>query len=464
MRVALAIDDVSESKRLKLLAATAALIAVNALVQWRTHSVALGTLYLFPILIAGYYLSRWPIVGVALFCALLREAVSPGAWDANAITRLTLVSATYLGAGFFVSELARVRRLALEQSRLRQDAEEQMRILIESSPIAILVLNMQEEVLLANEAAHRMLGFDAGTLAGQSIGSLLPAVAAVPRAAGAKRFFRASMECTGRTRQGEVFLAQVWFSTYETTSGMRLAAVVRDGSEELRDREDLALHSSVVTSRILVGAVSHEVRNLCAAARAAYINLGRHTELAEDKDYRALGTLVAGLEVLAASELRLATDQPLAAIDLRTVLDELRIVIEPPFRAAGVQVSWQVAPDLPRVQADHHHLLQVFLNICQNSRRALRKCEIRQLTIAANREDNWVRVHLRDSGPGVPVPDRLFQPFQQGAASHGLGLYISRAMIRSCGGDLRYEPDHAGSCFVVQLAPEEVPEEVMVSA
>ena len=106
MRVALAIDDVSESKRVKLLAATAALIAVNALVQWRTHSTAFGTLYLFPILIAGYYLSRWRIVCVALFCALLREAVSPGAWDANAITRLTLVSATYLGAGFFVSELA----------------------------------------------------------------------------------------------------------------------------------------------------------------------------------------------------------------------------------------------------------------------------------------------------------------------------------------------------------------------
>jgi two-component system sensor kinase FixL len=446
--------DGLESKRLKVLAATALLIGANAVLEWRLeHKLTLDVTYLFPILIVGYYLSRWKILLVAALCSVLREALSPGAWETDAAVRILLVLGAYFGAGLFVSELSRTRRLAMEQSRLRQEAEEQMRVLIESSPVAILDLDMRERVVLANEAAHRLLGYEPGALPGESIAEYLPALAAVPRSQGAKRFFRANMECTGRRRNGEVFLAQIWFSTYQTASGPRLAAMVRDASEELRDREDLAMHASLTTSRILVGAVSHEVRNLCAAARAAYINLGRHAELAEDRDYRALGTMVTGLEILASSELRLASDQPLAAIDLRTVLDELRIVIEPPFREAGVETFWEIDPALSPIQADHHHLLQVFLNLCQNSRRALRKCERRQLVVAASREQDWVRVRIRDSGRGVPEPEKLFQPFQPGAAAHGLGLYISRAMIRSFGGDLRYEPDDAGSCFVVQLAP-----------
>jgi C4-dicarboxylate-specific signal transduction histidine kinase len=95
--------------------------------------------------------------------------------------------------------------------------------------------------------------------------------------------------------------------------------------------------------------------------------------------------------------------------------------------------------------------------LCQNSRRALRKCDVKQLHISAALEQDWVRIHIRDSGLGVQAPDRLFQPFQTGAAAHGLGLYISRAMIRSFGGDLRYEPDESGGSFVVQLAPGERP-------
>jgi len=56
-------------------------------------------------------------------------------------------------------------------------------------------------------------------------------------------------------------------------------------------------------------------------------------------------------------------------------------------------------------------------------------------------------------GPGVAAPERLFQPLQEGSEEAALGLYVSRAMLRSCGGDLRYEAQAAGACFVVELAP-----------
>jgi signal transduction histidine kinase len=73
------------------------------------------------------------------------------------------------------------------------------------------------------------------------------------------------------------------------------------------------------------------------------------------------------------------------------------------------------------------------------------------LRVEVTIEDDTVQIRFRDSGPGVSNPDALFKPFHPGASSTGLGLYISRAVLKSYGGDLYLEPEVRGGCFVVQL-------------
>jgi len=135
------------------------------------------------------------------------------------------------------------------------------------------------------------------------------------------------------------------------------------------------------------------------------------------------------------------------------VLDEARIVIEPGVREVGGEVIWSVAPGLPLVQADHHGLLQVFLNLARNAQRAIAGAPHKELSVEALTERDLVVVRFRDSGHGVPNPEVLFQPFQSGENSMGLGLYISRAILRAHGGELRYEGQETGSCFAVELWP-----------
>ena len=66
----------------------------------------------------------------------------------------------------------------------------------------------------------------------------------------------------------------MWLSTYRTSEGPGLAAVVWDASENLRDREGAGLDSMMATSRVLIGAISHEIRNLASAAASAHAALG----------------------------------------------------------------------------------------------------------------------------------------------------------------------------------------------
>jgi two-component system sensor kinase FixL len=75
-----------------------------------------------------------------------------------------------------------------------------------------------------------------------------------------------------------------------------------------------------------------------------------------------------------------------------------------------------------------------------------------QLEIAVTPSPGAVQVRFSDSGPGVHSPQHLFQAFQQGADGSGLGLYVSRSIVRSYGGDLRYEgAPGSGAVFVIEL-------------
>src|ERR1019366_10646342 len=160
----------------------------------------------------------------------------------------------------------------------------------------------------------------------------------------------------------------------------------------------------MATSRVLIGAISHEIRNLASAAAAAHAALESIGELAGNEHYQVLGTLIRGLEKIAASGLRVASDREAVVADLGTVLDETRIVIEPSLREAGVTVAWETAAGLPLVQADHHGLLQAFLNLARNSVRALENCAVREMRVSAEVERDLVVVRFRDSGPGVANP------------------------------------------------------------
>ena len=106
------------------------------------------------------------------------------------------------------------------------------------------------------------------------------------------------MQCAGQRSDGEMFLAGIWFSTYSTTSGNRLAAIIVDLSEELVHREDLSLDYLLKNARILMSAVSHEIRNLSGAALVMHKNLTRVSALEHNEDFEALGTLIQGMEKL----------------------------------------------------------------------------------------------------------------------------------------------------------------------
>ena len=448
------------ASRTSILASAGVLIAIIAAIDWHfEENISFGFLYLFPMIMVGGCLAPWQIAVVAALCTGLAEAFDPFPWVLTVgLSRLVLMFVAFFGSGFYGYASARNRRFASEhlselerEAESRRKTEEQLDFLISNSPAAIFTLDAKGIVQLANEAAHQLLGIEKGKLQGKAIGQFFPALASVPPSQEAP-FFHTEMECRGRRQDNEVFLAHIWFSTYQTMSGPRLAAVVFDASEELRDRAEFNLQQILTGSKVLVGAMCHEIRNICGAIAVIHSKLARDKPLGLSEDFSALGTLVQALEKMAGLELQQTARSVAESVDIAAVLDEFRIVIEQSFHESDIAICWEQDQSLPRVWADRQALLQVLLNVAKNSQRALEGWPRKQFIVQTSSDASAVIVRLIDTGHGVANPQRLFSPFQPGAQASGLGLYLSRAFMRAFHGDLEFEPRPEGTCFAVILA------------
>ncbi|MGD0230967.1 MAG: ATP-binding protein [Syntrophorhabdales bacterium] len=443
------------------LISAAILIAIIALVDWKNLNIYFGFLYVFPMLLVGTILPRWQIGLTAVFCTILAEIFDPFPFvGAVALPQGFLLFIALVGMGLFSHEVTVNRKQEVENRRrvekevtARREAEEQLEFLIQTSPVAILVMSSNGEILIANSGAHHLLRVAGMELVGRNISGFIPSLGHVPSIEDTSQTFRTEMQCHGKRDNGDVFLANVFFSTYRTSMGPRLAAVVVDASEDLRDRAEYGLEQLMTGSRILVGAVSHEVRNVCSAIAVIYENLARSGDLWKNQDFEALGSLVETLNKIASLELRQSAGGFKAEVgDLVEILEETRIVLESYCTESDATMVWNIPKEVPPVWVDRHSLLQVLLNLTKNSLRAVEGASLKRIDISVTVEHEIVSIRFCDTGPGIALAEKLFQPLQKGADVTGLGLFLSRAFMRSFGGDLRYDAEAGGCCFVIELA------------
>jgi two-component system, LuxR family, sensor kinase FixL len=459
--------SITKSRAFRLIAGTAGIAIIGYVDRRLSEAIPLALLYLAPVVLISTALRRWQIPVLGALCAVVVEFADGFPWTVReGIARDALYFLAYTTAGLYVSEV--LSRRATEQSHLdtleaeieaRRGAEEQLRLVVANSSIAIITSDETGTILQANDAAERMFSGDAPAggvrLEGSSLSVFMPSLARVQIQRQGWERLKTMLQCQGLRATQDPFLADVWVSSYKTSRGGRLTAMIIDSSTEVRDREEANLEQVLVGSRLAVGALFHEIRNICAAIAVVQQNL-RASFASEDpsEDFEALRQLVTALERMASLELSLVRRRP-TKLKLDTFLRELRIILTPSLRETGIELGWHIEPNLPEVWADQQSLLQVFLNLVRNAEKALTPVDNARLEIHAGCVGDLVQVRLCDNGPGVSDPGSLFRPFGGGPSASGLGLYLSRAMMLSFQGSLAYQPSASGATFIVEMIPVE---------
>ena len=152
-----------------------------------------------------------------------------------------------------------------------------------------------------------------------------------------------------------------------------------------------------------------------------------------------------------------------AAVDIPAVVEEAEALVSPQMASRGLRYVRDGGPAV-RATGDAEKLRQVLLNLLSNAAKFTEPGgEVRIAWEAGARTDDAVRIHVIDTGIGIPAErlESVFDPFVQidsdlTRTRHGtgLGLSISRELVRGMGGELtaRSEPGK-GSRFTIALRP-----------
>lgn len=152
-----------------------------------------------------------------------------------------------------------------------------------------------------------------------------------------------------------------------------------------------------------------------------------------------------------------------AATDVAHAVGAALFLLDQRLTKAGITVVNHCEPGRAVAWCDQNRLEQVLINLIRNAGDAMADSPTKTLTLAAATTADGVELSIADTGCGLPEGGALFEPFfttKPPGEGLGLGLAISRDIVREFGGDLRADSrPEGGACFVLHLpaAPKEQP-------
>ena len=144
-------------------------------------------------------------------------------------------------------------------------------------------------------------------------------------------------------------------------------------------------------------------------------------------------------------------------VDIRSGITDTLTMLGAKMREKSVEVSVQIAADLPRAYAVGAELNQVWMNLIDNALDAVATGG--HVEVAASLELGRLVVQVVDDGPGVPsaIQGRIFEPFftTKGVAKGtGLGLDIVRRLVQRHDGAIELDSRPGRTEFRVRLPTE----------
>jgi signal transduction histidine kinase len=362
-------------------------------------------------------------------------------------------------------EVANQTRSLMSSLGATASAERSLRLVMESVPDAIAVLDREGRVLDANAAGRSLVTVPGDGGQARSGFAWLDATAA-----------RIARENLAAAFEGELRRFEVPFQRADGTEGMsqvlyapvrederipKVLALARDVTEQRRTQAQLQQAEKLAAMGQLVSGVAHEINNPAAiiSGFAQTLLLDQLTpeqretmQMMYDEATR-IGRITSNLLAFAR-----AGSKERTLVDLNEIVRRTFALRSYHLTTLNVTVNLELDDDDPKAWANGSEMQQMLLNLLINAEQAMAgQTAARVIAIRTSAVADRVRLQVADSGPGVAadVQERMFDPFyttKPEGAGTGLGLSICYGIAHDHGGRIWLDSEPGqGAVFTVEL-------------
>jgi signal transduction histidine kinase len=217
----------------------------------------------------------------------------------------------------------------------------------------------------------------------------------------------------------------------------------------LQKVEDIVFYSNAVTSleeekhlRTALFKITHEIKNPIAVCKG-YLDMFDVENKEHSRKYipiikNEITKLLTLLQdFLAINKVRLDIE----TMDIYYLIENIERSITPLLKEKNIELICDTPDDELYIEGDYNRLNQVFINIIKNAVESMEEKENKKLEIKTKVIDEKIKIEVTDTGMGMSVQDmeKLKEPFFTTKRNGtGLGVYLSREILKEHGGKLVY--------------------------
>jgi PAS domain S-box-containing protein len=369
----------------------------------------------------------------------------------------------------------------------RKRAEEQIReqaALLDQAQDAILVRDLNHNILFWNKGAEKIYGWTATEASGKNASELLYKDHSEQFDAAREAILQHG-EWKGEVHQvrrdgAEIIVESRWTLVRDEQGQPKSILVINTDITDKKRTESQFLRAQRMESiGTLAGGIAHDLNNVLSPILMAIDML--QLKAADESSKKWLDVLRTNAErggnmVRQVLSFARGVEGERVALQPKHLVKEIVKILRETL-PKSIEINFNLPPDLWIISADATQMHQVLMNLCVNARDAMP--EGGSISIKADNvfvDENYARMHLEakagrfvvisvsDTGPGMTpeIQGRIFEPFfttKEMTKGTGLGLSTALTIVRSHGGFINvYSELHKGSQFALYLPALDTPD------
>jgi PAS domain S-box-containing protein len=266
-----------------------------------------------------------------------------------------------------------------------------------------------------------------------------------------------------KKKNGESFYVNVHIRSVRFMGRDSLIATTPDVTENVEKESQLIQASKMATLGTMASGIAHEINqplNVIQVCSDYFMKMIKKGETIDEEDFYAMAEEIernvqrAAQTITHMKDFSRQSEVESDQLNINRPINDVFKILGQQLRIHGIDVTMDLADNLPSIVADHNRLEQVFINLVTNARDALDEKESQNgsqdwnkiLKIKSCVEGDHVVVTVYDNGIGIPeeIRDKIFEPFfttKDVGKGTGLGMSISYGIIKDYNGTIDVESD-----------------------